>query len=316
MPETPSIAVIIPAFRVATHIGSVLEKMPPSVRYLIVVDDASPDSLQEVLKKSSDKRLIVLRHQVNQGVGAAMKTGFLKAIELGADIVVKIDGDGQMDPRLISQFVEPLLSGRADFTKGNRFRDLDYFKKIPLVRRLGNLAISFLVKIASGYWSVFDPCNGYIALRVETLKSMNFKRLADRYFFEITMLCEAYFVRAILQDIPMKPIYAGEPSSLNASKILFEFPPKLLSRTFYRILMSYFLIDFNVVSLFFLTGLPLFLFGVAWSAFHWMTSIQSHVFASTGTVMIGALSIILGFQLLLQAVVLDVQKEPGKFVGL
>jgi len=308
-----SIAVIIPAYRVATRIAGVLAKIPPEVRHVIVVDDASPDSLEEVLKKISDKRLIVLRHEANRGVGAAMKTGFLKAIELGADIVVKIDGDGQMDPGLLPHFVEPIASGKADFTKGNRFRDLAFIKHMPIVRRIGNMGLSFLVKLSSGYWSLFDPCNGYIALRTETLKNMNFRRIADRYFFEITMLCEAYLARAVLKDIPMKPVYGDEVSSLNSMKVLTEFSPRLIARTVYRVLMSYFLIDFNVVSVFLVAGIPLFCFGVVWSACHWIISFQSHVFTSTGTVMIGALSILLGFQLLLQTIALDIQNEPGRY---
>lgn len=297
----------------AAHIADVLAGIPPEVRHIIVVDDASPDSLLEILKQVSDNRLIVLRHDVNRGVGAAMKTGFLKAIELKADVVVKIDGDGQMDPSLIPQFVEPLLSGKANFTKGNRYRELSFIRKIPLMRRIGNLALSFLVKIASGYWHLFDPCNGYIALRIETVKDMNLRRLSDRYFFEISMLCEAYFTRAALHDIPMKPIYAGEVSSLNSIKILVEFLPRLIARTVYRIFMSYFLIDFNVVSILLAAGAPLFCFGVVWSAYNWIVSGEAGVFASTGTVMIGALSIILGFQLLLEALVLDVQNEPRQY---
>ncbi len=306
------IAVVIPAFRVAPQILNVIKRIPGDVQSIIVVDDGSPDNLQEVLKKISDPRLLVLRHETNQGMGAAMKSGFEKAIELGAEIVVKIDGDGQMDPGLIPQFVEPIAAGKADLTKGNRFVDLAFINRMPLIRRLGNVALSFLVKMASGYWSQFDPSNGYVAIRTETLKSMNFRRLDDRYFFEISALCEAYFAGAVLKNIPMKPVYGEEKSSLKPSMIVFEFTPKLVARTLYRILMSYFWRDFNVASLFLISGLPLFGFGVGWSLFHWVKSIQTQTFASTGTVMFGALSIILGFQLLLQAIVLDVQNEPGR----
>jgi len=312
LPNEFHIAVVIPAYKVAAQIQGVIAAVPRDVRHVLVVDDASPDDLRDVLKKVNDPRLVVLRHDANRGVGAAMKTGFAKALELGADVVVKIDGDGQMDPRLIADFVRPLLEGRADLTKGNRFSDLAFIRKMPFVRRFGNLALSFLVKLASGYWHVFDPCNGYVAVRAEVLKRMLFRRLADRYFFEISFLCEAYFARAVLEDVPMTPVYAEEASSLKPSRIVFEFSPKLVVRTIRRILASYFLYDFNVVSLMLVAGFPLFVFGVVWSGYHWILVLQTGVLATTGTVVIGALSIILGFQLLLEGLVLDVQNEPGR----
>jgi glycosyltransferase involved in cell wall biosynthesis len=310
--QAPSIAVVIPAYRVAAHVSAVIARIPPEVRHIIVVDDASPDNLQEVLARVSDARLVVLRHQTNRGVGGAMKTGFLKALDLNADIVVKIDGDGQMDPALIKRFVEPIASGEADFAKGNRFDDLSAIRRMPLLRRLGNLSLSFLVKLASGYWHAFDPCNGYIALRAPILRRVNASRLADRYFFEISLLCEAYFAKAVLHDVPMEPVYGGETSSLSPMGSITDFAPRLIGRAMHRIFMGYFMRDFNVVSIFLLVGVPSMAFGAAWSAYHWMRSIQTQVVASTGTVMIGVLAIVLGFQLVLQAIVLDVGSEPGR----
>ena len=306
------IAVVIPAYRVASHIQNVVARIPDYVSLIVVVNDKSPDNLDEVLDTIADPRLVVVRHEVNRGVGGAMKSGFARAMELGAAIVVKIDGDGQMDPALIPQFVEPLLMGEADFTKGNRFDDLDYIGHMPLVRRLGNLALSFLVKMAAGYWGLFDPTNGYLALRTDSLRRINFTRLEERYFFEISLLCEAYFSRAVLKDVPMKPVYAGEPSSLSPVGAIPTFAPRLVKRFFYRIFMKYFMRDFSVVSIFLLGGVPSLLFGIAWSAHHWLRSLQTGVVATTGTVVIGLLGIVLGFQLLLQAVVLDVGNEPKR----
>ncbi len=312
MPDGSSLAVVIPAYRVAAFIRDVIARVPASVRHVIVVDDASPDDLQAVLATVSDPRWVVLRHAANRGVGGAMKTGFEKALALGADIVIKIDGDGQMDPALIPQFVEPIASGEADFTKGNRFDDLAFIREMPLVRRVGNLGLSFLFKMASGYWHAFDPCNGYVAIRARVLRRLNFDRLAERYFFEISLLCEAYFAKAVLQDIPMRPVYAGETSSLSPLRSATDFAPRLIGRSFYRIFMSYFMRDFNVVSVFLLGGAPAFVFGIGWSSYYWARSIQSQVLTSTGTVMIGVLAIVLGFQLLLQAIVLDIGNEPRR----
>ena len=307
-----SIAVVIPAYRVAPYISNVIARVPSNVRTIIVVDDASPDDLQAVLAREHDGRLVVVRHEQNRGVGGAMKTGFRKALELGADIIVKVDGDGQMDPVLIHQFVEPIVSGEADFTKGNRFDDLSTIRKMPLVRRVGNLALSFLVKLASGYWRLFDPCNGYIAVRAAVLRKVNLDRLADRYFLEISLLCEAYFARAVLLDIPMRPVYAGETSSLSPVGSAGNFAPRLVQRWLYRMFMSYFMRDFNVVSIFLVTGLPMMIFGLVWSVYQWVHTYRLGVPATTGTVMIGILPIVLGFQLILQAVVLDVGNEPKR----
>ncbi len=309
---SPSLAVVIPAYRVAPLIAGVIARIPPEVRHIVVVDDASPDDLQAILQTVTDPRVFVVQHPQNRGVGGAMKTGFAKALELGADILIKIDGDGQMDPALIPQFIQPLLNGEADFTKGNRFADLAVIRRMPLVRRLGNLALSFLVKMASGYWGVFDPCNGYLALRAELARRLDFQRIDERYFFEISLLCEVYFAQATLCDIPMAPVYGEETSSLSPLASVKDFAPRLLGRTGYRLFMSYFMRDFNVISVFLAVGAPALLFGVIWSLYYWWQSLHTHTLTSTGTVMIGVLAIVLGFQLCLQAIALDVENEPGR----
>jgi hypothetical protein len=241
-----------------------------------------------------------------------MKTGFAKALELGADIVVKLDSDGQMDPALVPAFVAPLATGRADLAKGNRFADLSVISAMPPLRRAGNLALSFLVKAASGYWSLFDPCNGYLAVSGDLLRRIRQDRLADRYFFEISLLCESYRAGGVALDVDMHPRYGDEISSLSPIRSLFEFSWRLLGRMARRIGFTYFLKDFTVVSVFITAGVPMMVFGVLWSIWHWYRSWAAHAVASTGTVMIGTLAIILAFQLLLQAVVLDVQSEPGR----
>lgn len=241
-----------------------------------------------------------------------MKTGFTRALELGAEIVVKLDSDGQMDPALIPELVAPLAEGRADLAKGNRFADLAVVGTMPPVRRFGNLALSFLVKAASGYWSLFDPCNGYVAIRSDLLRALRLDQLADRYFFEISLLCESYRAEGVAVDVGMHPRYGDEISSLSPMRSLVEFSGRLLGRIVRRIGSTYFLRDFTVVSVFISAGVPLLTFGVVWSAYHWYRSWATQVVASTGTVMIGTLAIILAFQLLLQAVVLDVQNEPGR----
>ncbi len=305
-------AAVLPVFRTAATVASVIAAIPPEVAHVIVVDDASPDGAGRVAAASGDPRVVVLTHPENRGVGAAMKTGFAKALELDADVVVKIDSDGQMDPALVPAFVRPILEGRADLVKGNRFEDVSVIASMPPVRRAGNLALSFLVKAASGYWSLFDPCNGYVAVGRGLLEALRRDRLADRYFFEISLLCESYRAGGVARDVGMRPRYGDEVSSLSPGRSLVEFSGRLFARIATRIGSTYFLRDFNVVSVFITAGVPLLAFGVAWSAFHWYRSWATGVVATTGTVMIGTLAIILAFQLLLQAVVLDVQNEPGR----
>jgi glycosyltransferase involved in cell wall biosynthesis len=312
--RAPVVAAVLPAYRTAASIRAVIEQIPSSVAHVIVVDDASPDGAGAAASAAGDPRIVVLTHDSNRGVGGAMKTGFDRALELGADIVVKLDSDGQMDPALIPALVAPLVAGEADLAKGNRFADLAVISAMPPLRRAGNLALSFLVKAATGYWSLFDPCNGFLAVTSDLLKDIRRGRLADRYFFEISLLCESYRAEGVVIDVGMHPRYGEEISSLSPTRSLFEFSGRLFGRTLARIGSTYFLRDFNVVSVFISAGVPLMTFGVLWSAYHWYRSWITNVVASTGTVMIGTLAIILAFQLLLQAVVLDVQNEPGRSI--
>jgi glycosyltransferase involved in cell wall biosynthesis len=308
----PVVAAVLPAYRAAASIRAVIEGIPASVRHVIVVDDASPDGLRAVVSAMADPRVLVVSHPANRGVGAAMKTGFERALELRADFVVKLDSDGQMDPGLIPELLAPLVEGRAELVKGNRFADLSVIDAMPPLRRAGNLALSFLVKAASGYWSILDPCNGFLAISRGLLQDIRRERLADRYFFEISLLCESYQAGGVVLDVDMRPRYGDEVSSLSPLRSLFEFSGRLVVQTARRIGFAYFLRDFTVVSVFISAGVPLLGFGVLWSAYHWYRSWATGVVASTGTVMIGTLAIILAFQLLLQAVVLDVQNEPGR----
>ncbi len=309
------IVVVMPAYRAAATVADVIARIPAAVHHVLVVDDASPDDLGAAVARAADPRVEILRHAANRGVGGACKTGFARALELGAEVVVKLDSDGQMDPARIPALIQPLLEGPAELVKGNRFWDFELIDRMPVTRRWGNLGLSFLVKLASGYWTVFDPCNGFLALGGGLLRRLRREQLAERYFFEISLLCESYLARAVVRDLPMPPVYGDEVSSLSPTRSFFEFVPRLLGRAVRRVGLFYFVRDFNLVSVFLLAGLPLLLFGGAWSAFHWARSLSTGVVASTGTVVVGLLPIILGFQLLLQAVVLDVQNEPGRRGG-
>jgi glycosyltransferase involved in cell wall biosynthesis len=311
------ITVVIPCYNVAKHIKDVICNIPDSISYIIAVNDCSKDDTESILLKlaNENKKIIYIRHEVNQGVGGAMITGYKRSMELNADITIKMDGDGQMDAAYIPVLVKPLVEDKADFVKGNRFRELKALQAMPISRRIGNLGLSFIIKAASGYWNVFDPTNGFTAIKNETLNGMNFNKIHKRYYFETSMLIELYYANAVVNDIPMKARYGDEISGLSKTKTLFQFPPKLFIAFIRRIILKYFLFDFNIASIYIIFGLPLFLFGLYYGITNYIKYSPSHIGAPTGTVVIPTLLIILGFQLLLSAVSYDITNYPKKNNG-
>ena len=229
---------------------------------------------------------------------------------MGASVVVKMDSDGQMSPDNLMTLVEPILSGYADYAKGNRFFHTREIRKMPFTRRVGNLGLSFLTKIASGYWNIFDPTNGYIAISTNVFRNLDQNRINRRYFFETSLLFELSLARAVVIDIPMPARYHDEISSLSTLKSLFEFSYYLIHGMLRRLWLQYFVMDFSIASLYFIIGFVLCLFGGVWGVYAWQKSNLTHIAATTGTVMIAVLPVILGFQLLIQALAYDVQNVP------
>lgn len=308
------VAVVIPAYRVANQIARVVRGLPDWVATIIVVVDASPDDTAQrvrALIEGGEQRLTLLEHEKNKGVGGAMVTGFREALRQGAEIVVKMDGDDQMDPRYLPDMLAPLLEGRADVTKGNRYSSFASLRQMPMVRLMGNAVLTFLVKTATGYWNMFDPANGYIAVRRTVLEMLDLGKLPPRYFFECGFLIELGVRRAVVQDVAIDAKYADEHSSLSVPRTALGFPPRLLLGFLRRIFWRYFVHDFSAVSVFLLVGLPPFLFGVVYGTDLYIDlNFRGLGYATAGQVMIAALPIAMGFQLLLQAVVLDVGGVP------
>lgn len=304
------IAVIIPAFCEESRIMGVLSSVPAWVDHIIVVDDASSDRTYDIASQSTDSRLVVIRHAQNRGVGGATMTGFLKAAELGAQILVKMDGDGQMDARGLSRLLAPIEHGEADYVKANRFLHGRELAQMPWPRRVGNIGLSFLTKLASGYWSVFDPTNGYVAVHAGIVPLLDKRRIHERFFFETSLLMELGLHRAVVRDVYLPARYGDKASHLSERKALVEFPPLLVKGFVRRALIQYFVRDFTAVSLFVVVGIVACVFGTAWGSWHWWVSLRTGITATTGTVMIAVLPLILGIQLLLQALVLDIQNMP------
>lgn len=310
-PAGPRVAVVIPCFKVSRHIVDLLRRIDALVTYIIVVDDCCPEGTATLVEREiDDPRVVVLRHSENQGVGGAVMTGYRYAIGLGAGVIVKLDGDGQMDPSLIPTFVAPLLSGEADYAKGNRFFDLESMRGMPLARLIGNIGLSFLTKLSSGYWNLFDPTNGYTAIHASVAAQLPFEKIAQRYFFESDMLFRLNTLGAVVFDIPMQSVYRGEVSNMN---IVQEFPRFILNNAknfMKRIFFNYVLRNFNIASIQLFVGLPLFSVGVFWGASAWIDHMHRHINASAGTVMLPSLCVIIGFQMLLGFMNYDTSNLP------
>ena len=309
--ELPVVAVVIPAYKAANTIAAVIAAVPSFVRHIVVVNDASTDDTVAVVGALHDPRVVLVEHERNEGVGGAVLTGYERAHTLGAEIIAKMDADGQMDPDYLLPLITPIVVGEADYTKGNRFLHERELATMPGRRRVGNAGLSFMTKLASGYWAVFDPTNGYTALHASLLPLLSAAPIAKRFFFESSMLLALAMVRAVVRDVYIPARYPNRESHLSESRAALQFPWLLLRGFLRRIRLQYFVRDFTAVSLYMVAGLLLLLFGSVWGVWHWATSAQAGTVASTGTVMIAVLPIIVGVQLLLQALTLDIQNVPS-----
>lgn len=309
------VSVVIPSYKVIDHIEGVIAQIPTYVETIYVVDDCCPNNSGEYVQKNVfDPRVRVLFNEVNKGVGGAVVTGYKAAIHDGMDIVVKIDGDGQMDPNLIEDFITPIIDGDADYTKGNRFYNLEQIHQMPKIRLFGNAILSLLTKMSSGYWDLFDPTNGYTAVHSDALKRMQLDKLSERYFFESDMLFRLNIIRAKVIDVPMDAVYGDEVSNLKVSKVIGEFAKKNIKNICKRVFYNYYLRDMSAASVELLLSIPLIMFGLVFGIYHWISSIQSAAPASTGTVMLAVLPIVLGVQLLLSFLSYDIQTVPRRAI--
>ncbi len=308
-----AIAVIIPCYRVTSHIQDVISRIGPEVNAIFCVDDACPDASGDFIEQHvNDARVRVLRHPSNLGVGGAVMTGYRAAMNDGASILIKLDGDGQMEPAMIPNFVDPILRGAADYTKGNRFWNLRDIGQMPLARRIGNIGLSFFAKASSGYWDVFDPTNGYTAIHSSVAAELPFESISERYFFETDILFRLNTLRAVVVDIPMNACYGDEVSGLKISKVIGEFLFKHVRNFSKRILYNYFLRDMSAASIELLAGMALMGFGLIFGTWHWIRSAQAETSTPVGTIMIATISIVSGLQFLLAFLNYDVAAVPHR----
>jgi len=307
-----NVAVVIPAYRATSKIIAVIRDIPEDVSNVYVVDDACPDGTGNVVERDiDDDRVIVIRHEKNKGVGGAVITGMKQAYKDGADIIVKIDADGQMLPELIPYLISSIKAGDSDYVKGNRFYDPSLLTEMPLLRLIGNAGLSFLTKLSSGYWKIFDPTNGYLAIHSKVLRLIPLNKVSNRYFFESDMLFRLSLIRAKVVDVPMKAIYRDENSNLSELPQFFNFLFGNIKNTFKRIFYNYFLRDFSIATVELLIGVPLFIFGCWYGIMNWNFEGPA---ATAGTVMLSGLSIIVGMQLFLSFINYDIRSTPDSII--
>lgn len=309
--RTPVIAVVMPCYRETAHVAQVLAGIGAEVAHILVVDDACPDRTGDhVRAHSTDPRIEVLTHERNKGVGGATVTGYRRALELGADIIVKVDGDGQMDPAMIPALVKPITAGEADYAKGNRFHQFFAVGRMPPVRVGGNMLLSFLSKLSSGYWDVFDPTNGFTAIHAGIARALPLDDISEGFFFESDMLFRLGLMRAVVRDVPMQARYGNETSGISIPRIIPEFLVKHTINTWKRIWYAYFVREFSFASIQLVLGKLMLLFGIVFGAYAWRQSATAGVPATAGTVLLAALPIILGSQFLIAFIGTDTRNVP------
>jgi glycosyltransferase involved in cell wall biosynthesis len=308
------VAIVVPAFNEQAHVASVVRTAPRYADYVIVVDDASADATSREAKRAAgralNKRVFVLRHEKNQGVGAAIIAGHKKALALGADFVIVMAGDAQMPPEHASALLDALLEG-YDYAKGNRFLGKGSLRGMPALRVFGNAILTFLTKAASGYWQIFDPQNGFTAIKAETLKQLDLDSLARGYVFENDLLVKLNIIGARVRDVAIPASYANNQKS---GIKLWKFVPHAawhLKKSFLRrIYEKYVLRDFHPIALFMFGGFILSFVGFLTGAWILWEKFTAHLSPSVGSVLLCLLPLVVGIQLLLTALILDVYETP------
>jgi len=313
----PEVAVVIPAYRVRGQVLKVVQSLIGKVGLICVIDDDCPEESGDYLAKHlSNDSVHILYNARNLGVGGSVKKGFGYCLDQGAQIIVKMDGDGQMSSEDIPKLVEPIRMYQADYTKGNRFFSVESMKRMPRVRLIGNILLSGMSKAASGYWNILDPNNGFVAIDSRVLRALNLQRVSERYFFESDMLFQLNLIRAKVLDVPMMSQYGDEKSSLSLLKSSLEFPIKHLRNFVRRVAMTYFVRDFSVVSLQLLLGLGSLISGIIYGLIKYKISQSLGIETHQGSLIVFLLLVISGTQLLISFANFDLNNVPRKTISL
>ncbi|SEG80220.1 Glycosyltransferase involved in cell wall bisynthesis [Bosea lathyri] len=311
----PRIAIIIPCYRVRVHIETVVANVKDRVDHVFVVDDKCPESSGAfVAERFAGTNVTVIFHETNQGVGGAMMTGYKAAAE-NYDILVKMDGDDQMDPQHLNELIAPVVLQDADYSKGNRFHAPSFLNQMPKIRIFGNAMLSFLNKMSSGYWKLMDPTNGYTCLDAKVVNMIDFDKIDRRFFFESDMIFQLGLIRAVIIDVPIPARYGDEVSNLSARKVLVPFFRKHLTNFCSRFFYQYVLRDFNIATIWTLFGVLMFGFGVVLGSTYLVRAFATGEQTALGIIMMSAINVTIGLQFLLSALAYDINAEPSRAIA-
>jgi glycosyltransferase involved in cell wall biosynthesis len=305
------VAAVVPAYREELLIGKVIDTMPSFVDHIVIVDDCSPDGTSAAVEAKADPRVTLIRHEKNTGVGGAIITGHKAAMALGSDINVIMAGDAQMDPDYLPALLKPITDKGYGFAKANRFFSADSFAGMPKYRIFGNIVLSFMTKLASGYWNLFDAQNGYTATRTDVLQRMQLDHVARGYSFENDWLIHLNILQVGATDVPIPAIYGDETSTIRLGRVVPELLRLLTVGFWRRIWYRYVLWSFSPVAVLLFIGLPLFIAGFVLAVMFTVLTAGTGT-ATAGTTMLAALPIIVGVQMLLTALQLDISASPDK----
>lgn len=305
------IAIVFPAYNEEKLITKTIETLPDFVDYAIVVNDGSTDNTLKVLHelKKTQHRLQIIENNDNQGVGVSVTNGFKHALVTNADIIGVMAGDAQCDPEYIHKMLDDLIDKDVDYVKANRFVHLEALSKMPVYRRIGNIFITILTKFATGYYSIFDTQNGYGFFTRAIMERLPFELIGKRYDYENTLLIALSIANAKIRDVPVPAIYGEEVSSIKFIPTVLRALKALLIGYWRRIYYKYIVYSFHPIALFMLGGFMLSAMGYGFAVYLLFERVMHNLSPSSGTVMIAVLPIILGFQLLLSAFIMDVNNE-------
>jgi glycosyltransferase involved in cell wall biosynthesis len=289
MYKEKTIGVVVPAYNEEKLIGRVIETMPEYVDKIIIVDDCSRDNTALVVQSYADKhpeRVVLIRHEINQGVGGAIATGYKWCRDQKIDATVVMAGDAQMDPNDMPALLEPVVNNEVDYSKGNRLISGEAWEKIPRVRYLGNAMLSLLTKIASGYWNIADSQTGYTVANLKVLQTIDLDGIYKRYGMPNDMLVKLNIFSFRVCDVEIKPIYGiGEKSGINPLRMIPKLA-RLMYRFFlYRMVQKYIIRDFHPLIFFYLSGFIMFTGGLLLGLYLFCYRILIGTVEATSTIM-------------------------------
>jgi glycosyltransferase involved in cell wall biosynthesis len=301
------VAVVVPAYDEERLVVETLRGIPALVDRIYVVDDASRDATTEHARSLGDPRVELLRHDRNLGVGAAIVTGYRRALEEGIDVTCVMAADNQMDPAELPGLAEPVARGEVEYAKANRFATGEAWTVIPRMRFLGNAALSLLTKIASGYWHVADSQAGYTAISLDALRGLDLERLYPRYGFPNDVLVHLNVRNARVRDVPSRPIYGvGEESGIRLRTVVPKISWLLLKAFWWRLGQKYVIRDFHPLVFFYAFGLLMSGVGLVLGLLEVILRIAGNQI-TPATIVLVAVLLIAGLQLTLFAMWFDME---------